>query len=68
MNEPNLDILSGLFNSEEWEALKIEIKVCLLNAERTLKQPGNVDRSFKAGECTAYETILALELKYKEAK
>lgn len=65
MNQPNVDLLNELFNSEEWMALKEEIKVCLLNAERELKQCGQPFREFKAGECTGYETVLKLENKYK---
>lgn len=67
MSQPNTDLLSDLFHSEGWQALKTEIKVCLDNANRELKRPGIVyaGRDFKAGECTAYETILGLEEKYK---
>lgn len=67
MNSPNLDLLSGLFHTAEWQALKEEITVCLKNAERDLKRPGLIARDFKAGECTAYENILALENQYKDA-
>lgn len=68
MNQPNTDLLSDLFSSEGWGSLKEEINICLLNAERELKRPGIVyaGRDFKAGECTAYETILGLEEKYKK--
>lgn len=66
MNKPNVDLLNELFHSEEWQALKEEITVCLRNAERQLKREGMAFREFKAGECTAYENILALEEKYKD--
>lgn len=65
MNKPNTDLLSELFHSDEWSALKEEIRTCLHNAERELKRPGGINRDFKAGECTAYESILRLEDKYK---
>ena len=65
MENPNIDLLSDLFHSQEWEALKQEVIVCLRNAERDLKRPGLSFREFRAGECTAYETILGLEDKYK---
>lgn len=67
MNKPNIDLLSSLFHTPEWGALKEEIIVCLKNAERQLKREGMVTREFKAGECTAYENILGLEIKYKNA-
>jgi hypothetical protein len=65
--KPNLENLVDLFHSEGWQALKKEVQICLDNSTRTLKQRGLVNREFLAGECTAYETILGLELKYKDA-
>ncbi len=67
-DNPDVDLLSELFHSEEWKALKQEILVCLRNAERDLKRPGLAFREFRAGECTAYETILGLEEKYKNVQ
>lgn len=67
MTKPNIENLIDLFHSEGWEALKVEIQVCLDNSNRNLKQRGLVNREFLAGECTAYETILSLESKYKDA-
>lgn len=68
MNKPKEEILSDLFHSEEWQALKQEINVCLDNASRELKRRGGIQREFSAGECTAYEQVLGLENKYKDIK
>lgn len=65
IDKPNVDLLMELFNSGAWQALKKEIEVCKHNAEFRLKKEGEANRDWQAGAVTAYETIIALELRYK---
>lgn len=60
----NTDLLSELFHSEEWKALKIEIEQCRNNCLMRLKREGEVNREYQAGSVFAYEVILGLEEKY----
>lgn len=66
-DKPNTELLSDIFNSEGWGALKIEIEQCLANAMYRLKREGEINREFQAGVVNGYETILDLEEKYKNA-
>lgn len=66
MNQPNPDLLSELFHSEGWQALKVEIAQCRDNALMRLKREGEINREYQAGATWAYEVILGLEEKYKQ--
>lgn len=63
--QPNVDLLSELFKSPEWDALKTEIFQCRDNALFRLKREGEESRDYQAGMVSAYEIILKLEDKYK---
>lgn len=65
MNQPNTDLLSELFHSQEWDALKEEITICRNNALFRLKREGEVNREYQAGAVSAYEKILSFEDQYK---
>lgn len=68
MNEPNIDILSEFFHSQEWQALKTEIEICRDNSYMRVKREGEMDRNGQAGMLRAYDVILGFEVKYKNAK
>lgn len=65
--KPNTELLSDLFNSDGWPALKAEIEQCHQNSLMRLKREGEVNREYQAGSVWAYETILRLEHAFKNA-
>ena len=52
-------------NPLEWLDLKEEIKICLRNAEFSLKSASCTNRDFHAGKCQGIEEVLRLEDEYK---
>lgn len=67
IDKPNTDLLSELFHSQEWDALKVEIEQYRDNSLFRLKREGEVNREYQAGVVYACEYIIKLENKYKDA-
>lgn len=65
MSKPNYELLTDLFHSDGWQALKTEIEICKHNALTKLVREVEQDRDGQAGEVRMADRILGLELKYK---